>query len=356
MISLVDYIKYNEESNINKDSFITKSFENYIDINNICNKYPLYQINEFHSKYNGQVTFCKSLAYSIEKFCKEHKIIPRDITLSKEKLEKTIKNGIFFKKIIIIKKYDILDGQYKSYKDDFDKENKILNKVTLEINPEVLVDSIKLFKVLMHEMLHAYDNYISYFKEAPLTVFDISKNDKYVKLNKKSKNIPEVRVKQVLQIFGKMELNAYVSELYSDLEIGLKEKTKQNGFTNYKDAIEILERTDHYKTFMDISEYLQNISEEDKEIFTKEFNDISETNYTWNKAYKKCIFYLNRYETKISEILPKYYYDIINKVTDFTNESVIKNDLYQYNIEIENLNNKEKDKFIFEIYNKYDTK
>lgn len=272
-------------------------------------------INEQHGSYIGQKELIIALSKDIFKLYKFNQLLDK-LVLDANQL-KDYKN-VFFKKLII--KFT-KDTRFVNSLSKYNKSDNLFDSITIEINKDEIKSYQDICSILMHEFLHAYNEYIGYtkdyikFKLSDLTqvgsAYDKTLDSKY------SKNTPEYMCKNTLNLLRKFEQNAYLSELTIEIEnLKFSEKDFENTIEAYKSAKKQIMQSDTMQVFLIAYKYLKNLkSNEDKKLYVDTYNDINNINITFEKMYKKLIYlfeeFFKRAEVRISQLFyDKYASDL----------------------------------------------
>ena len=301
MRNIVDYIEQTEQ-----DSFINESLLSHIAIEYKVNDISegLKIINEKYGIYDG----CEELFDFIVKDIFSRDNLDYQFEYNRETL-KDIKN-IFFKKLII----DIDTSTEEEYGECDDN---------LSIGKDLLVDEIwiniyektpnkhSIKGTLMHELIHAYNNYMMLLK-GNNSFIDTTRSDMY-------RNIIDIRgnntecesdLKFILYFLLGYERNAFIGQLKSELEL------HRNKINTPKDALEILKKCPIYKTYLkvdNIIRYHLNNSK-DSDLITDIYKEItgSDKNETSLKILKRLKSQSDKALKKLNTIIPKLCVENLN--------------------------------------------
>ena len=287
------------ESNINdiNDSLLT-----HIAIDYILESHQ-YELFEKYGVYDG----CKELVNHIIKKAKS-KFKQGYILIKLDILGKNLNNfnNIFFEKLIINIKVsnNVSNGGYIS------DENKKLNKNNkfddIEIHYDINKNKFEsdLRSLLYHELTHVYQNYCMLLTNK--SFYDLLDNqhyDKFIQGKMSFDNVKRV-LSDVLYHINKVEQNAYISELQSELE---NNKDKIHG---PQEALNIVKNSISYKNIMQSKEILYGLtdnsySEDIQNKIYDVYRELNECDWTNNKIKKKLINQIDKYISKVEKIIPK---------------------------------------------------
>lgn len=302
-----------------------KTFNEYIDKVNIYDSLELhfyaefilnesfknsyFKIDEKFGSYIGQKELIIDLAKYIWNVIDNNE--PEDkFTLYKDDL--TDYNNIFFDELEIL-----LNNRHTAYKVDkskYNEQNKIFDKVIILISYNDVNSYNDLCSILMHELLHAYNNYKGYLSHSKLTMSELTdKNSSYYKTIFNGKPTVENICKRMLNNIRQWEQNAYIGELSIELEKNNFNISEYHTVKDaYKKALEIFKNSDTWIQYSVLYDYLRSLKSSNKnnqEIFAKTYNDINSTNLTFNKIYKKLDGLFDKILLKIETKIPKIFYD-----------------------------------------------
>jgi len=287
------------ESNINdiNDSLLT-----HIAIDYILESHQ-YELFEKYGVYDG----CKELVdYIIKKakskFKQGYVLIKLDI------LGKDFNNfnNVFFEKLIINIKIsnNVSNGGYISDKNKkLNKNNKFDDiEIHYDINKNKFESDLR--SLLYHELTHIYQNYCMLLTNK--SFYDLLDNqhyDKFIKGKMSFDNVKRV-LSDVLYHINKVEQNAYISELQSELE---NNKDKIHG---PQEALNIVKNSISYKNIMQSKEILYGLtdnsySEDLQNKIYDVYRELNECDWTNNKIKKKLINQIDKYISKVEKIIPK---------------------------------------------------
>lgn len=326
MISLTKYI-----SNIKKDNVII-TFENELEyhfyaefILGISFNHSLLSISEQYGAYIGQKELIIDLAKEIYSIIRNHEPID-NIKLDKDDISGY--DNIFFDNLEI--QFTNKNTGYIANKSNYNKDKKIFDLVYIEISIKDYSEYKDLVRCIMHEILHAWNNYQSYVKGSQFNLKELTnKNSKYYKtLFDGSLTVSNI-CKRICNNISKIEQNAYLSELSSELDIN-KFNVKEYSNINdaYNTAYEIFKKSDVWEQYSALWNYLINLNDkennkEEKIEFEKTYNEINSTSLSFNQIYKRLNDQFNKIFKKLEKNVPKIFYDYYEKqMNELVGESV----------------------------------
>ena len=256
MISLKKYISgyfVRNDENVFIENELEKHFYNEFALSESL-KYSYFTILEKYGTYIDQKELIIELAKSIYDIVRNNE--PEDtIELDKNDVEGFY--NIFFNKLIIRM---TKNTGYLPNKSKYSEKDKLFDQVVIDIDTNEYKTYNDIVKCLMHEMLHAYNDYMSYLKDSRKTLKDIAgQTSSYAKtLDISNDASPSTICKRILNNIRKWEQNAYISELGTELESNKFEFSKYKSTNDaYKAAYDIFINSD---TFIHRSGFHQNAS------------------------------------------------------------------------------------------------
>ena len=276
-------------------------------------KYSYFTILEKHSSYIGQKELVIDLSRKIYNNIRNHE--PEyALELDKKDLEEY--SNIFFNKLII---YLYGKTGYNISKSKYIDSEKTFDKVIININPDEYYDYKDIVKCLVHELLHAYNEYKNYLTNSNVKLINLTENNITIE------NI----CKRICNNNRKWEQNAYISELSTELENHKFDFYKYSEHKDaYKKAFEIFRNSDTWVQYSTLKEYLtllKDDSDENKLKFQDAYNNINNTSLSFNKIYKKLNDVFDIILNKINRLIPKLIYDYYeNQMKELVKESIIQ--------------------------------
>ncbi len=277
--------------------------------------YSYFQILEKYGSYIGQSELIIDLSKEI------YLSIKNNDPSNKFELEKndlSDYSNIFFKELIVC----LVDSNsaFVSNKSNYIEDDKIFDKVIININYEDCKQYNSLCSTIMHEMLHAYNEYCSYLKNSPIKLKELTnrKSSYYKTLFNDTDVTPTNVCKRICNNIRQFEQNAYLSELSVELEHKRFKISKYNNVNDaYRQALEIFRNSDIWTQYTTLWNYIIDLqydgSNEDKDEFARTYNSINNTKLTYNKIYKKLDGVFNKIIKRIETAVPKIFYDYYQK-------------------------------------------
>ena len=306
MKSLIDFIN---ENNIKiNDSLDLHFYAEFVLRDSF--KYSFFNINEKYGAYICQKELIIDLAKEIWSVIDNKE--PYDkIELDKKDL--SMYNNIFFEKLIV---YLGKNGSYNNLaKSKFNKNTNLLDTVVINIDYTHVESYADVCSILMHEILHAFNNYKGYVTNAKYSLSDLtSAKSSYAKtILSTDKVTVETICQRILNNIRQWEQNAYISELSIELDKYNFDISMFNTVQDaYKEAKKIFVNSDVWNQYTILYRYLIykiNINDEYKERFKNTYNSINNTNLSYSKIYKKLTGIFNKILEKIEREIPKIFYD-----------------------------------------------
>lgn len=323
MKSIKKYITNRIQEDINIESDLELHF--YIEfLLEESFKYSYFTILEKHSSYIGQKELVIDLSREIYNIIRNHE--PEDtLELDKKDLEEY--PNIFFNKLII---YLYGKTGYNVSKSKYIDSEKTFDKVIININPDEYYDYKDIVKCLVHELLHAYNEYKNYLTNSNTKLVNLTdKNSSYFKTIFSNNITIENICKRICNNIRKWEQNAYISELSTELENNKFDFYKYSEHKDaYKKAFEIFRNSDMWIQYSTLKKYLtllKDNSDENKLKFQNAYNNINNTSLSFNKIYKKLNGIFDIILNKINRLIPKLIYDYYEKqMKELIKESIIQ--------------------------------
>lgn len=311
MKHLTEYIfnKVQESTKLNIQNELELHFYSEFVLNESF-RHSYFEIFERNGSYIGQKELLIDLSKEVYNIIRNHE--PKNtIQLDKKDLDNY--SNIFFNSLII---YLTNKTGYVSNESTYLDNDKLLNKVVIYIDTAEYFEYTEILKCLMHEMLHAYNNYKSYLTNAKFNLTDLTnKNSSYYKTIFAGSASIENICKRILNNIRQWEQNAYISELSVELEKNKFDINKYNTTQEaYKAAYEIFKNSDTWTQYSSLWAYLielnnQNKNSSDRLKFQTTYNQINDSNLTFNQIYKKLDGLFNKILKKIESKVPKIFYD-----------------------------------------------
>lgn len=323
MKSIKKYITNRIQEDINIESDLELHF--YIEfLLEESFKYSYFTILEKHSSYIGQKELVIDLSREIYNIIRNHE--PED-TLGLDKKDLEEYPNIFFNKLII---YLYGKTGYNVSKSKYIDSEKTFDKVIININPDEYYDYKDIVKCLVHELLHAYNEYKNYLTNSNTKLVNLTdKNSSYFKTIFSNNITIENICKRICNNIRKWEQNAYISELSTELENNKFDFYKYSEHKDaYKKAFEIFRNSDTWIQYSTLKKYLtllKDNSDENKLKFQNAYNNINNTSLSFNKIYKKLNDIFDIILNKINRLIPKLIYDYYEKqMKELIKESIIQ--------------------------------
>lgn len=333
MISLQKYISNVLENNITINNELEQHFYCEFVLQESF-RFSYFKILEKYGSYIGQKELIIELAKEIYLTIKNKE--PEDkFELNKSDLEQYY-DTLFFDKLII--KFDNDNTAYIANKSHYDENTKTFDVVFINICPDEYNTYTSITSALMHEILHAYNHYQSYFKKSKFKLTDLTnKKSRYYKTLITDNDVSVQNVcKRIINNISQWEQNAYMNELSVELENNKFDFSRYNNINDaYKAALEIFKNSDVWVQYSTLWNYIIDLqykgSDNDKTEFTNTYNEINNTSLTYNKIYKKLdgIFnkILSRMESNVPKLFYQYYKEQLHNdeiISGRQNEALIK--------------------------------
>ena len=261
-------------------------------------------ILEKYGVYDG----CEELAKHIVKLAKKDGY-NTVVKLTKDNLP-DFKN-IFFENIIV--NIDTSEDNGAEYIDN-EELNKDLLFDEVVINVYLTKQQIsELQSTLMHELTHAYNNYMMLLK-GNRNYINVAKSTLYKNIVSFPEKInAEYHIKRAMYFLLGYEKNAFIAQIKADLE---NNKDKIYGPI---DALNVLKKSETYVTYQRLNKAIgryfnNNLSEEKIKEIEDAYTDITGQKLTRNKIFKKLQALSDKTMKKLDKILPKLCVESLNNV------------------------------------------
>lgn len=332
MISLQKYISNVLENNITINNELEQHFYCEFVLQESF-RFSYFKILEKYGSYIGQKELIIELAKEIYLTIKNKE--PEDkFELNKSDLEQYY-DTLFFDKLIV--KFDN-NTAYIANKSHYDENTKTFDVVFIKICPDEYNTYTSITSALMHEMLHAYNHYQSYFKKSKFKLTDLTnKKSRYYKTLITDNDFSVRNVcKRIINNISQWEQNAYMNELSVELENNKFDFSRYNNINDaYKAALKIFKNSDVWIQYSTLWNYIIDLQYKglysDKTEFANTYNEINNTSLTYNKIYKKLDGVFNKILSRMESNVPKLFYQYYKEqlhndeiISGRQNEALIK--------------------------------
>lgn len=310
IINLPLYIK---EQELLKDN--PCFYQSYIIERDLYNDVKL--VNEKHSTFDGQIELVNNLCEVIADALQNMDMSNPSLSFKRKDIEKWLKKSdedkvtIFFNVLYI----DFKEGygamaSYLPKLSNYDKEHNCFDKIVIYMDVDMIDEYPKLTSSLIHELTHAYEDFKKHEKGLDITLDKLSKDKTYINICKSvenSKTSLDRDISVMFYMLNNSEKNAFVSEFSSILDGYFEKET----VISYNEALKLFKEKDVYAILLKSIALLNNESNHD--YIVNKYNEI------YNKSLHKtrCIKLLKNKVTKmfnkITETLPKIYFDWLEK-------------------------------------------
>lgn len=271
-------------------------------------------INEQYGSYIGQKELIMGLTKEIWPII-ENKDPQNIFKYTKKDLEKY--RNIFFDELQIY--MNTKDTSYASKLSKYDENSKMFNKVIIYINYKDIECYNDLCSAIMHEMLHAYNEYMNYITKSKIKFKDlVGKDTPYSRTISDNETINVENIcKRMLHDIRKFEQNACMSQLTIELENSNFDASKYHtSIEAYRAAKQIFINSEVWNQYTSLYRMLnkyKNSKNDIKKRFTDTYNDINSTNLTFNKIYKNLKAQFDKILLRMETISPKLFYNYYQK-------------------------------------------
>lgn len=272
-------------------------------------KKSYFVINEKHGSYIGQKQLIIDLSKEIWLTISNNE--PED-RFELDKVDLGLYDNIFFDKLII--QLNNKESSFASTKSKYNDKTNLFDIVYINICYNDINCYGDICSILMHEMLHAYNEYMNFVKKSKYKLLDLTtKNSSYAKTIQLNDKVTIKNVcKRILNNIRQFEQNAYINELSIELdknEFDLsKFKTTNDAFKAAKDLFMKSDVWVQYTSLYNILQVINKNKSFHKE-FAETYNVINNTNLSFDKIYKKLNSIFNKILIKMESRVPKLFYD-----------------------------------------------
>ena len=318
MRPLKDYITKTTTNNYINSIVIENELQLHFYAEFIVGNCTFDKIYEKYGSYLGQKELVLDLAKEIYEIIYNQE--PEDIiTVNKKDLSEY--SNIFFNELNIYLNHKLT--AYISNNSKFIDKDKVFDKVDISLNIEDDGGNYKDVAIaIMHEILHAYNDYQSYIKGAKFNLVELTdKNSKYFKTlfpdNIKEPNIKDV-CKRICNNLSQFEQNAYLNELNIELETSDFDINKYHRIEDaYEAAYEIFINSNVWQQYSSLWYFLNKLKNElnddSRQEFKDEYNRINSTNLSFNRIYSKLDGLFNKILKTMEKRIPKIFRDYYNE-------------------------------------------
>lgn len=275
------------------------------------------EVLEKYGAYDGQVELVNELVDCIVHSMNNKEDLEKIFLTSKDleeyAKERKIKMTIFFDKLEIV--INNSSNMYVPDMSNYDEKNNKFDKVVIYINKKEFGKSPyapTVASILTHELTHAYEDFKRNEKHLDWTLKDLATDPIYQEAKNmfsKPNDIVEEFVGRILYTFNNSETNAFCSEFTTLLD----SIYKKDDVVSYNDALNEFKKLDYYKNLIKVISTLDNSKKIIQDFIRSYWNDTTGSNFTTNKCMKKLKFIANKKFQKMTEVLPKIYFDWISK-------------------------------------------
>lgn len=299
MKSFTNYINNDFETTLEEHFFVEYAIKESLN-------YSIYKILEKYGSYNGQINLVYFLAKHIYKSYKSEYVFHKN--------DLNDFPNIFFDKLIISISEN--DNGYLVNKSTFNKESKLFDKVVINLYDKEINDYHYIVETLVHELLHAYNEYQSYLSNSKIKIKELIDKDTYKKTIFSIYNgseFPKFVCKKILNVLKKFEQNAYLSEL------------NVVKFSSYKEAYQSFKQSPIWIMYLSLWNYLIELNTngtiKDKELLKNEYNEINNSEKSFDYIFKKLNSQFIKVFRKIEKTIPKIVY---KKYEEYLNNKILE--------------------------------
>lgn len=256
--------------------------------------------------------------YLIEKYglSEEVRKISSDIIakyIKKNKQPKSLNfTGVFVNKIIFT--YNNINnnmGSYDPYKTDFDNKEIHINLQYNFSQPNYKF----IYDILVHELTHAVEDINGYNKLKYLLDNEYKTASNYIISRNYADRMTNI-MNTFSYIFNSKERNAYMAQLYGDIEniINKNHWTREN--INLKVLLNELKKDKIWSVYFSCKDWLSyisnnNLNDKDKDFIVSKYNKLYNENKTFNQILKMMKIKFDKFISKFNSYLPKITFDVL---------------------------------------------
>ena len=235
-------------------------------------------------------------------------IIAKYIKKDKQPLKLSF-NGVFVNEIIFTYVNNTqTSGSYDPYATSFeDKKIYIELKYNFE-NPNYK----SIYDILVHELTHAVEDINGSIKLKRLidNCYNVASN--YI-VNKNYGDKLTSNMNIFMYIFNSNERNAYMSQLYGDIEEIIRKKSWTRENINLKELVDELKKNNIWSVYFNCGLWIDSISNNEtlQEIIEYKYNKLCNTNKTYNQIIKLMKTQYNKFKKKFDSYVPKITFEIL---------------------------------------------
>lgn len=205
----------------------------------------------------------------------------------------------------------ITDTNYAGFVTDesYINENGKYEPLTLEFGEEIIYNDDEALPLLMHELIHAYQNLKLYMKNPNNTLTSIGEKTKYFKnLEPKPYSSRLTRqLQDILYYINNFEKGGYIAQIQGGIKVN---KT----FLNIKQIIDFIKETTIYQNYETIIRWIAELNlikdkRTQKDILNYVYNNSNNDFNTYNQFLKWINNEANKIQRKFYNIIPKIAYD-----------------------------------------------
>lgn len=191
-------------------------------------------------------------------------------------------------------------------------ENLENDTVYLEIycNNQTIKDNTNLTKLIIHELLHAYEDYQLKIKKLSLKDYLTNAYKKSI-TNLNNRNEVIRNLSRCQYFLNDHEKNAYFGTL--EYQISNLFKTYQGDKYDFTKIINLIKQSDVWKEYFKLDEFIQNINKNmiDKELFVNVYNSMNNSSKTLSQIQKEFNYKWKKFNSKFNQLISKIICDTL---------------------------------------------
>lgn len=209
----------------------------------------------------------------------------------------------FFKKI----KLTIKTGKFVYAEFDEQKDDVIYLNLYLPNNFSYgdYLDEIN--RLVIHELLHAYENY-NRIKHKAGSIQDLM-NKQYLSAIRNLRSADEniSNISKCIYFFNDAEINAYFSSLKSTIEKIIKDNKINRNNINFKFIVNEITKTEIWKQYFELSIFIENLKNNDwKNLIQKIYDKNKSIDQIYNELMKKWKRFKNKFDNFVPKIICEF--------------------------------------------------
>ena len=235
-------------------------------------------------------------------------IIAKYIKKDKQPLKLSF-NGVFVNEIIFTYvNSEQTRGSYDPYATSFEDK-----KIHIELYYNFENPNYKsIYDILVHELTHAVEDIYGSIKLKRLLDNCYNDASNYI-VNKNYGDIITNNMNIFMYMLNNNERNAYMSQLYGDIEEIIRKNSWTRENINLKELVDELKKNNILGVYFNCGLWIDSISNNEnlKEIVKYKYNKLYDTNKTYDQIVKLMKTKYNKFKKKFDSYVPKITFEIL---------------------------------------------